>query len=38
MRIRTKLLINTLIIIFCLGSVGGIGFYYTHHVAQMSLK
>jgi len=38
MRIRSKLLINTLIIIFCLGAVGGIGFYYTHHVAQMSLS
>ena len=37
MQVRSKLLVNTIIIIICLGSVGGIGFYYTHHVAQMSL-
>jgi len=38
MRIREKLFINTIIIITCLATVGGIGFYYTHNVAQVSLS
>jgi len=38
MRIRSKLLLNTFIIIICLSAVGGIGFYYTYHVADMSLS
>jgi signal transduction histidine kinase/DNA-binding response OmpR family regulator len=38
MRIRSKLLINTLITLICLAAVGGVGFYYTHHVAQVSLS
>jgi signal transduction histidine kinase/DNA-binding response OmpR family regulator len=38
MRIRSKLLVNTLITLICLAAVGGVGFYYTHHVAQVSLS
>jgi signal transduction histidine kinase/CheY-like chemotaxis protein len=38
MRIRSKLLFNTFIIIICLSAVAGIGFYYTYHVADMSLS
>ena len=38
MRIRSKLLVNTVVTIVCLAIVGGIGFYYTHHVAKMSLS
>jgi signal transduction histidine kinase/DNA-binding response OmpR family regulator len=38
MRIRSKLLINTVVVILCLGVVGGIGFFYTHYVASMSLS
>jgi signal transduction histidine kinase/CheY-like chemotaxis protein len=38
MRIRSKLLLNTFIIIICLSAVAGIGFYYTYHVADMSLS
>ncbi|MDM8567455.1 response regulator [Candidatus Halobeggiatoa sp. HSG11] len=37
MKVRSKLFLNTIIIIFCLGSVGGIGYYYTHNVANVSL-
>jgi len=37
MRVRSKLLVNTIITIICLGCVGSIGFYYTHNVANMSL-
>ncbi|HHB92225.1 MAG TPA: response regulator [Thioploca sp.] len=38
MQIRSKLLINTIIVIICLGIVGGIGFYYTHNIAKISLS
>ncbi|BAP57442.1 signal transduction histidine kinase [Thioploca ingrica] len=38
MGIRHKLFFNTSIIIVCLGVVGGIGFFYTHHVARMSMS
>jgi signal transduction histidine kinase/DNA-binding response OmpR family regulator len=38
MRIRSKLLINTTLILICLSVIGGIGFFYTHHVASMSLS
>jgi len=38
MRIRSKLLFNTFIMVICLAAVGGIGFYYTHHVARLSLS
>ncbi len=37
MRIRSKLLINTLVTIVCLAVLGGIGFFYIHYVAQTSL-
>lgn len=38
MRIRSKLLVNIIITVVCLGIVGGIGFFYTRHVAHMSLS
>jgi len=38
MRIRSKLLINTTLILICLSIIGGIGVFYTHHVASMSLS
>ncbi len=38
MRIRSKLLINTVITIVCLAVLGGIGFFYTHYVARTSLS
>ncbi len=37
MQVRSKLFLNTIIIIFCLSTVGGIGYYYTHNVANLSL-
>jgi len=38
MRIRSKLLINTIVTIVCLAVLGGIGFFYTHYVARTSLS
>ncbi|MCP4702184.1 MAG: hypothetical protein GY862_35795, partial [Gammaproteobacteria bacterium] len=38
MRIRSKLLINAVIIILCLIIVGGIGLFYVHSVASVSMS
>ncbi|NJO14477.1 MAG: hypothetical protein HC877_01640 [Thioploca sp.] len=38
MGIRYKLFFNTSIIVVCLGVVGGIGFFYTNHVARLSMS
>ncbi|MCP4698389.1 MAG: response regulator [Gammaproteobacteria bacterium] len=36
MGIRNKLLFNIIVVILCLGAVGGTGLYYTHNVAELS--
>jgi len=36
MKIRSKLLINTVATIFCLVAIGSIGSFYTHNVAEVS--
>jgi len=36
MKVRSKLLINTAVTIFCLITIGGIGSFYTHNVAEVS--
>ena len=37
MRVRSKLFINTIITIIFISIIGGIGFYYINHVANISL-
>jgi signal transduction histidine kinase/DNA-binding response OmpR family regulator len=38
MRIRSKLLLNTIVAIVCLIIVGGTGLFFTHHVATEPVK
>ena len=38
MRVRSRILLNTIIILVCLAMIGGIGLFFTHHVANMSMS